>query len=181
MNNHPQSATQRVRPAPGDRRPGRLSLPSTRATLSRLSAVTGLLVLAFGMGGCARGVRWEYGSFEDVQRRSQSSGRLMFVYFRNWYRVECTNFEEQTLKDPQVLTETDQYTCVPLDYDYDRRLAERWGIEQVPAYAIVTPDGQLLTQQQPPITREDLLAELRGARARPAPPSQPAETATQQP
>jgi hypothetical protein len=101
---------------------------------------------------------------------------LTFVYFRNWYLKECTDFEEQVLKSPDVLAETQDLACVPLYFDYDRKLAESWGLDAPPAYVIVSPDGTILGKGRSPITHDDLLAGIRSAKqafaakaAKPAP------------
>lgn len=79
--------------------------------------------------------------------------------------VECTRFEEQILKDPEVLTETEDLVCVALDFDYDRSLARQWQLDDRPAYVIVSPDGEILARDQAPITREELLKGMRAAKA----------------
>lgn len=114
--------------------------------------------------GCTPGVRWKFGSFEDVHPRAQKENRLCLVYFRSWYLVDCTDFEEHVLKDPLVLLETLSMVCVPLDFDYDRPLASRWGLKAVPAYAIVAPNHEVLARSETPITRDQLLEEIRNAK-----------------
>ena len=98
--------------------------------------------------------------------------RPVFVYFRSWYSVECTHFEENVLKDPEILAETATMVCVPLDFDWDRPLAQQWDLGAVPAFVIVTPDGRVLAKGQAPLTREMLLEAFRtvhAAHPRPAP------------
>lgn len=118
--------------------------------------------------GCARGVRWELGRYEEVHRQAQAADQLTFAYFRNWYSVACTNFEEQILKDPDVLTLTDTMVCVPLDFDYDRSLARNWGVDRVPAFVIVAPDGRVRAWGQAPLTRQDVVDAINRARAQQA-------------
>ncbi|MCK4343096.1 MAG: thioredoxin family protein [Phycisphaerae bacterium] len=137
----------------------------------------GLILLGLQLlTGCNPGVRWELGRFQDIHSRSRAANKPTFVYFRNWYLVECTNFEEHVLKDPEVLAETQNMVCVPLDYDWDRTLAEQWKLTTVPAYVIVAPDGTVLARGQAPITREELLAEMRQANEIFAPPAAPSTT-----
>ncbi len=128
----------------------------------------GILLVAVALGGvagCGEGVKWDLATFPEVHARAAAADRLTFVYFRNWYRQECTDFEESVLKDPEVLRETGHFTCVPLEYQRgDQQLGQRWGLTQTPAFAVVAPDGRVLVRSNPPITKEQLLEALRAAR-----------------
>ncbi len=125
-----------------------------------------LLACGAGLGGgCARGVHWRIGTFEEAHREAQRTDQLTLVYFRSWYLVECTEFEERVLRDPAVLAESDRMVCVPLDFDWDRRLAERWELEDVPAVAVVGPHGEVLAKHGGPLTKTELLALIETARA----------------
>lgn len=141
----------------------------------------GLWVAVLAVGGCSNGVHWEGPTYQDARSLAVRSNRPVFVYFRSWYSVECTNFEENVLKDPAVLPETAAYVCVPLDFDWDRPLAQQWGLKAVPAFVIVAPDGKVLAQGQAPLTRDQVLAAFRAARAAHAGPPPPTATSTTQP
>jgi hypothetical protein len=123
--------------------------------------------------GCSEGIRWEGPTYPDAQALARRTSRLTFVYLRRWYLVECTDFEEKVLKDPAVLAETRSLVCVPLDYDWDRPLAEQWKLTVAPAFAIVAPSGQVLVRQQAPISRDELLQAFREAKAAFASSTQP--------
>lgn len=152
-----------IQPSAAVRSGERSPLNSSGAATGRRALGT-MLILAALAGGCSEGVRWQFGTYPDVHAKSQKAGKLTFAYFRNWYLKECTDFEEQVLKDPEVLAETHAMTCVPLYFDYDRRLAESWGLDAPPAYVIVSPDGEVLAKDTSPIARDDLLASIRAAR-----------------
>jgi hypothetical protein len=126
-----------------------------------LGAGLGLLALA----GCQRTMRWSNLSLPEAQRRAQASQQLTFVYFRTWYSVECTDFEENLLRRPDVLAETRGMINVRLDFDWDHALAQRWELDRAPAYAILAPNGQVLARDQAPIEHKTLLAAIRGAKA----------------
>jgi len=121
--------------------------------------------LATIVTGCNQGVAWQGPTYTDAREVAQRSGQPIFVYFRNWYSVDCTRFEENVLKDPAVLAETRTMVCVPLDFDWDRPLAQQWRLTATPAFVIVTADGRVLARGQNPLTREDLLAAFRQARS----------------
>ena len=139
-----------------------------------LAGLAGITLLLLGLSGCARGVHWRFGTYEDGYNEARHAGKLTFVYFRVWYLVECTNFEDQVLKDPQVLAETDRMVCVPLDFDWDKPLAQRWNLTAIPAFAIVAPSGEILAQRQTPLTKLELLADIRSAREAPSTPQRAA-------
>jgi len=130
------------------------------------------------VGGCSNGVRWKIGTYRDAHELAERENKLTFAYLRNWYSVECTNFEEHVLKDPAVLAETQTMICVPLEADYDRQLTKAWELTTVPAFVIVAPDGRVLARGQTPITRDELLAAIRAAKAEMSPAGAPASAAT---
>lgn len=142
----------------------------------------GLLLMALaGVTGCDHGVQWELRSFEDAQDLARKSGKLTFVYFRSWYLVDCTNFEENVLKNPEVLLLTRGMVCVPLDFDWDQPLAHQWNLQRVPAFAIIAPSGDVLARQQAPLTLKDLLAAFHQATSGVASTTQPALPAVTMP
>lgn len=148
------------------RRVGQRWISSTpgRVPQRGLLRVFALTLAATWVCGCAEGVRWEIGPYPEIHRRAAAADQLTFVYFRSWYLVECTQFEEQVLKDPEVLAELRPFVAVPLDFDYDQPLATKWGIDDRPAYVIVTPEGAVLSRNQIPITKRELLEDLRSAK-----------------
>lgn len=160
-------------------------MPRIRAELRRRvvrapgSVSTLVLLAVVSLPGCAPGVRWELGTFQDIHPRSQAANKLTFVYFRNWYSVDCTRFEDNVLKNPEVLAETESVVCVALSFDYDRPLAEHWKLKAAPAFVIVAPDGQVLARGQAPITLPELLDAMRAAKAEFTATTQPGTQPTQ--
>jgi hypothetical protein len=144
---------------------------SLRAPRAPFQACT--LLLGLALAGCNGGIHWQGPTFNDARALARRTNKLTFVYFRSWYLVECTNFEEQVLKQPDVLAETRSMVCVVLDYDWDRPLAQRWGLKTVPAFAIVSADDEVLVRQAAPVTHDDLLRAIRYAKKRAALASQP--------
>lgn len=124
--------------------------------------------------GCATAIRWEGPTFSEAQSRARERGELTFVYFRSWYLVECTDFEDRVLKAPDVVAACRDMTCVVLDYDWDKPLARQWSLDAPPAFALVSPDGELLAKQHAPITHNELIEAIRAARTRYAASTQPA-------
>jgi len=145
------------------------TIRSGRRPVAPPAAIMGVrgwaVVLPAVMAGCGGGIHWQGPTFPEARARACRTNQLTFVYFRSWYLVECTDFEERVLKDPAVLSETRDMVCVALDFDWDRPLAQQWELNAVPAFAIVAPNGEVLCRRQAPITRDELLAALRSAKS----------------
>ena len=145
--------------------------------LRRVLASAALVLVGFiglGTAGCSAGIRWQGYVFDPVYAKSRAENKLTFVYFRNWYAIECTEFEENVLKQPVVLEATADLACVPLDFDWDRPLADKWGIRQAPAFVIVDPAGRILARREGAISLEALLDAVDQAKEEFAPMTQPA-------
>ncbi|MBU0639485.1 MAG: hypothetical protein KKB50_11520 [Planctomycetes bacterium] len=130
------------------------------AKVTRLLPV-GLVVIALG---CSAGIRWRLDTFERVHAESRAAQKLTMVYLRNWYSVACTEFEENVLKTPVVIEATADLICVPLEYDLDRSLAEKWRIPQSPGIVIVSPAGDVLARRWGKISQEELLQSIEQSR-----------------
>lgn len=142
----------------------------------RIAGLLPLLVtLTVTIAGCHPGIRWRYGLYQDAQADGQTQGKLTFVYLRSFASVDCTDFEEQVLEQPPVLDATAEMVCVPLDvlFEFDRNLAEGWGLPEVPAFAIVAPDGSVLESACGDISADELLAAIECAQRRLAATTQP--------
>ena len=72
-----------------------------RRALSPAALVLAGLV-GLGMLGCSAGIRWQGFVFDPVYAKSREENKLTFVFFSNWYAIECTEFEENVLKQPVV-------------------------------------------------------------------------------
>jgi hypothetical protein len=115
-------------------------------TSGRHAALAVVFALLLGAIGCTPGIAWSRFTYDEGFELAQREGKPVFVYFRAWWMVECTRFEDDVLKDPAVINVTSDLVCVPLNFDYepDRKLAESWGITRPPAYAMIAPNGELL-------------------------------------
>ena len=145
--------------------------------LRRALSPAALMLVGFiglGMAGCSPGIRWQGYVFDPVYAKSRAENKLTFVYFRNWYAVECTEFEESVLKQPVVREAVANLISVALSFDWDRPLADRWGIRQTPAFVIVDPEGRVLAHGEGDISLEALLDAVEQAKEEFAPMTQPA-------
>jgi hypothetical protein len=139
--------------------------PST-CRCHRIAVGLALGLLGALPAGCSPGIRWHGLVFEPVYADARRDQKLTFVYFRHWAVIACTDFEENVLKDPEVLEALrpdGSFYCAVLDSYADRRLARDCGVEGPPAVAILDPDGRVLARLSGKITVEQLLAAIRTA------------------
>jgi hypothetical protein len=127
-------------------------------------AVSLLGLLCAFAGGCSPGIRWRGYSFDRVHADSQRDQKLTFVYFRHWAVIACTDFEDNVLKGPAVLQATAELYCVPLDFYWDRPLAEEWGVEAPPGVVILDPQSRVLARLSGEISTAQLLEAIQSAK-----------------
>jgi hypothetical protein len=133
-------------------------------------------VLAPCLAACSPGVQWRGYTFDPVHTAARRDGKLTFVYFRHWAVIACTEFEENVLKQPAVLEALQPagpLYATALDFQWDRPLADRWGIEAPPAVVILDAEQRVLARLAGKITVGQLLEAIEAARSRPAPETQP--------
>lgn len=131
-----------------------------RFRLRLTPAAAGTVSLALGLffvSGCSPGINWRGYAYEPVHTQSREENKLTLVYFRSWYLVACTEFEENVLKKPEVIRATTDLNCVALDFDWDRPLADAWDIREAPAIVIIDPEERVLGAATGQITLETLL------------------------
>jgi hypothetical protein len=125
-----------------------------------------LAPLLFSAAGCQPGINWRGFSYDFVHADSRLDGKLTFVYFRNPYLVECTRFEDRVLSAKPVLDATKPLYCALVDFGWDRELAQKWGLDRAPAYAIVDPQGDLLASGSGEQTVDEVLDAIQLAQQR---------------
>ncbi|MEP0848176.1 MAG: hypothetical protein HRF50_15305 [Phycisphaerae bacterium] len=148
------------------RRRGSEVHPAAAAALVRRAAAC-CCALLLGASGCAPGINWRLDPYDRVQADAARDGKLTFVYFREWADPDCTEFEEFVLKDPAVRKATTALYCVPLSYHWDQPLAEKLGVSDVPAVAVLDTDGRVLMRLSGKISKDLLLQELARVQRRP--------------
>ncbi|QOJ15359.1 MAG: hypothetical protein HRU75_12265 [Planctomycetia bacterium] len=137
-----------------------LSLRAHRGLRRSLPLIFALLLS--GLSACGPSVRWHFDprSAESQVRREPA---LRMVYFRNWYSVECTRFEDDVLRDAAVVEALRGVVCVMLSYDFDRPLAEEWGVTAAPGAALVDTGGRAVSSITGGVSRDEFLRWLESA------------------
>jgi hypothetical protein len=115
--------------------------------------------------GCA-GFRWQGRHFDLVHADARRDNRLTFVYLRNWYMVECTEFEEYVLNTEPVRDLLADTYCVKIEYDWSETLVKRWNVGEPPAFVIVDPQGEVVARSDAARTLDAVVEAIRQAKAR---------------
>jgi hypothetical protein len=115
--------------------------------------------------GCAPEIRWRGYVFDAVFADARRDSRLTFVYLRNWYMPECTEFENSVLNAPEVIEATADCYCAKLEYDWAQSYAQRWNVPKPPAVVILDPEGRVLERVVGPVDVPGLLEALQNAHA----------------
>lgn len=135
-----------------------------RRTLGRMAVLLLSGLFCSGLAGCTAGPKWDPRPYQEAHYRARERNAITLVYFRSWYSVACTRFEERVLADAEVRAEADRLVCVQLDYDAYLPFAEQWGVDLVPAIVLIGPSGELLARLEAPIGPEALLDAIHRAR-----------------
>jgi len=110
----------------------------------RLGAVL-LLLLALLLpapaGGCGA-VFWEPG-YEPARQKAAGQQRRMLVVFVSGLDEDCRRMDREVLADGDIRRLIGEYVPVRLDCGLNRRLAEQYGVDRLPAFYIVRPDGSV--------------------------------------
>ncbi len=137
-----------------ERRPRRLRLIALAASCLALLA------------GCAPRVQWAGAAAFNLRSDQRPRDRIAFIYFRDWYEVECTEFESTVFEDPAVVNELNTLYCIILEEDHNGPLAEAWGVDQTPGYVFLAPEGRVLAVHAGPQSTDEFVETLNTARAR---------------
>ena len=144
-----------------------------RVSRTTVVAAIGLGLLATYAAGCSSGIPWRGFTFERVHEQSRRDHKLTFVYFRHWSVIACTDFEEDVLEDAAVRKATADLYCVPLDFHWDRTLADEWDVQEPPAVVILDPRRRVMASRSGAISVKELLEMIESARREFASATQP--------
>lgn len=123
----------------------------------------GLCLLPLLCFGCAPGVQWRYDTYDHVRADSEANAKLTLVYFRAWYSVACTHVEDEVFNSPAMKAATKDMNCVPLDFDWDKTLAESLAVTSVPAFVIVDTDNRVLERGSGEFNVDNVLIAIKSA------------------
>lgn len=111
------------------------------------------LIAALSVIAASTGSTAEYGSYADALARAAESRRPLLVeYSADWCHF-CTQMEKETLSQAEVRDAMTPFEFVTVDFDREPDLARRHGVSGIPAFVILSDEGDLIDSTagfQPP-------------------------------
>ncbi len=100
------------------------------------------VVLAATCTGCAP-YKWIYDDYEQAEKLAREKSKHLFVYYRWWMSPECGVVERDVLEKPpiQKLFRNSVNCWLNQDWPANQEVMGGFGVDTVPAFVIVTPDG----------------------------------------
>ncbi len=117
---------------------------STRSLADRgypAGRFSGGLLLLILAGGCGS-VLWEPG-YEPARQKAVREQRRLLVAFVSGFNEDCGRMDREVLADGDIRRLIGEYVPVRLDTALHPRLAEQYGVDRLPAFYIVRPDGSV--------------------------------------
>jgi hypothetical protein len=126
-------------------------------------AAAGLVALV-GAAGCS-GVQW-HSRLEPALERAARLQQLTLVQFRTLADRDSVEADQRLFTNPEVVKALKDFQCVRLDAVFHKQLADAWGVNVVPTYLILRPDGTLVDRRSGPQDPDEFRAFLRWAALR---------------
>lgn len=129
--------------------------------LKRISQ-TGTVLLALCAAALAQepGVSWQT-DLGQARELAAQSGRLVLVHFWADWCKPCMRLEEEVFRHPQVASALEaNYVPVKLHADQHPDQARRFGVTSLPTDVILTPQGEVLTKTNSPMTAGAYLKQM---------------------
>ena len=128
------------------RRAGMMERPSIDVTPRRslcIRVVLLALILVSVCGGCAD-YKWITDDFPQAEKLALENNKYLFIYYRWWMSPECGAVERDVLEHPTInkLFRLSVNCWLHQDWEPNNQImANRYRIQTVPAFVIVSPDG----------------------------------------
>ncbi len=81
--------------------------------------------------------------FDAARQAAAETGRPLLVEFSSASCPYCVRMDREVLSHPDVQTALESLQTVRVDAWKDEALASRFAVQGVPAYVILTPDGEV--------------------------------------
>jgi len=102
--------------------------------------------------GCGR-VNWGM-NYERALRTAAEQRTRVLVAFHSMTNADCRAMDADAFSDAKVRKHIQQYVPVRLDPVINWQLAKRFGVETVPAFFVVRPDGEIMGSRVGKMTAE---------------------------
>lgn len=118
---------------------------SRKKGLVVLGAIVPALVFVYLNRPLTPTVAWGT-NVETAMRAGQAEGRPVLLAFSGPGCPFCWRMERAVLPSEPVERELNRFIPVRVNTEIDRSSAERFGIEQIPAFVVVSPDGTIVAR-----------------------------------
>ena len=102
--------------------------------------------------------RTDFAAATEEARREK---KPVFAYFTAVWCAPCQTLAHTTWADRDVEATLRDYVPVKIDIDRNRELAEKYGVQAVPTFAVLGSDGQPVRQTDGALPPEDFLRWLK--------------------
>lgn len=120
---------------------------SSRTRWSPALLLTALAVLYFFVATRSTPVPEGWGSdFDAALAQAVVEDRNVVIAFNMQGCPPCRAMDSTVLPDPAVRSALEEYIPVRVDVDEQQELANRFGVQGTPTYAVVGSNGRLLTK-----------------------------------
>lgn len=126
------------------------------------------LLVSFGMialmpNFAAAEMRWLH-NIEDAKRLAAQSNRLVLVHFWSTTCPPCVKLDKQVYSQPGIQEELGTVVVpVKINVEVAPGVARQYGVQFVPTDVLLSADGQIISRQKCPLTRNAYVSGLQQA------------------
>lgn len=83
-------------------------------------------------------------SYQEGLAIARKLNKNIFLFFHANWCGWCNKLENESLKNPEVKELMKNYVIVYVDTDQEKEIAKKYGINELPKYFILAPNGQII-------------------------------------
>ena len=106
---------------------------------SRRSIAVLLAAVLTGLAAGCGGVNWERDQQTGFRKAVQNGQRALIEFVSGWDEG-ANQMDDKVFSDPDVVRLMQRFVAIRLDAGFNRQLAERYGVQQTPAFVVIRPD-----------------------------------------
>lgn len=102
-------------------------------------------------------------SYQASLTQAQSENKPVLLAFHASWCPPCKMMKHQTYHDPEVIKTTDQFVRIMVDVDAQGEVAGKYGIDPIPAYVVLNPNGTIADRFEGYLEAGQFVARLNNA------------------